>query len=177
VLPAVEGPASVAARDSAPRVEHVVAVRGESSAAEELQRMAVLQLLSVLAAILLAPLVLALVFFRMLPRSAGGAGPLFRVEFIGSQGPGVQPVFVTTPPPAAPAERPQPPAEAPPFLPRDPAEIERLTTTFELGPSYEQETHAHEQREQEQHGALLQHIFEENLQLQEQLAGAPAGAE
>ena len=140
--------------------------------------MAVVQLLSVIAAILLAPLVLALVFFRMLRRSAGSAGALFRVEFIGAQGTGVQPVFVTAPYPPPPAERPRTAAtEEPPFLPRDPAEIEQLTKTFKPGPSYEEEVLVRRQREQEQHGALLKYIFDENLHLQEQLAAAGAKAE
>jgi hypothetical protein len=133
-------------------------------------RVAVVQALSIVVALLVGPLVLLLALGYFLRRQGGRASALFRVEVVNSGLPGViavQQVPVpgqpadTMPPEQAFAEEP-PPAE---YGPAGTAEA------FDLGPTYEEEKRAREAAARQADEAVLRHVFQVNVQLREQIAG------
>jgi hypothetical protein len=134
------------------------------------------QVLSVIGSLVVGPLVLLLALLFVLRRFKG-AGSLLRVEVVNSGTPAI--VY------GGPAAWPAPAggdgaAEA--LTVGAPAEAKEQETTaqpFDLGPTYEEERLQREEAERLREKAVLQHVYEDNVRLREQLdqaegADAPA---
>jgi hypothetical protein len=129
-------------------------------------KMALVQVASILSGLVLGPLVLLAALVVVLRRHGAHSGSLFRVEVVNAQGHGSYSGTVAVPPPGgltAGLEAALPPATA--------ANEEQTAQAFDLGPSYEEEKRAKEEAQRQQEEALLRHIFDENVQLREQIDG------
>ncbi len=126
-------------------------------------------------ALLLTPFVFAAVLLAFL-RRLGGGGALLRIEYINNQPPGNYPNIVlgTLPAgvvlPAAASPAPAPPASVAPAE----SELEPTGQPFDLGPTYEEELQLRQEQAQQQDGAVLRQLFEDNLKLREELKQAEA---
>jgi hypothetical protein len=139
-----------------------------------LYRVALVQLLSVVGSLVVGPLVLLLGRLFVL-RHFKGAGSLLRVEVVNSGTPAPTivyggPAAWPVPLPAAGGDGAQ---EGPPagFGARAVEAKEQATTAqpFELGPTYEEERRQREEAERQREQAVLQHVYEDNVRLREQL--------
>lgn len=137
-----------------------------------LVHVALVQVLSVLGSLVVGPLVLLVALLFVLRRFKG-AGSLLRVEVVNSGTPA--PTFVYGGPAAWPAPaaggdgaEAHPPAEAP-------AEPDTTAQQFDLGPTYEEERLQREEAERLRERAVLQHVYEDNVRLREQLEQPEGG--
>ncbi len=131
-----------------------------------LYSVALVQVLSALGSLVVGPLVLLAALLVVLRRYKG-AGSLLRVEVVNSGTPAPTIIYGgPAPPPAAGDDG----AEA-----RPPAEVGEPETTaqpFDLGLTYEEEQSQREEAERLRERAVLQHVYEDNVRLREQLGQA-----
>ncbi len=130
-----------------------------------LSRIALVQLVSFFAALFIGPLVVVFGLFFLLRRYGARYGPLFRIETTTTH---VGGAYV----PAGPAPA-APPADFDPAALREPAvaavEEESTAETFELGPTFEDERLQQEEAARQREQAMLQHVFEQNMQLRQEI--------
>jgi hypothetical protein len=120
-------------------------------------KMALVQMVSILAGLVLGPLVLLAALAYVLRRNGSYTGSLFRVELVNASIHGLA---------ATSGE----PSLGKPGLPPVAAPAEGSSAQpFDLGPSYEEERRAKEEALLKQEEAVLRHVFDENLRLQEQI--------
>jgi hypothetical protein len=140
-----------------------------------LYRVALVQMLSILGALVLGPLVLLAALCYLLRRYASSPGALFRVEVVNSLPPGM-PLVMAGPGAGQGAARHSGLEIDLDLVPdKDQAEgalegVEESTAEpFELGPSFEEERQLQEAAAQQAEEALLRHIFAQNVRLREQI--------
>jgi hypothetical protein len=132
-------------------------------------RLALVQAASILAGLVLGPLVVFAALVVVLRRYGIHSGSLFRVEVVNASS-GV-------PWAAAPSVPVGPPQAGRALVPaaEGAAGTEQVEAPageyFDLGPSYEEERLAKEETQRQQNEALLRMVFEDNLALREQLEG------
>jgi hypothetical protein len=190
--PKPEKPAAAAPVPAAPVVTAHAHESPEGTAERSdgfLYRVVLVQLLGVVGSLVVGPLVLLLALLVVLRRFKG-TGSLLRVEVVNSGTPA--PTIVYGGPAAWPAPVPAAGGDgaAEVRLPsgfeaitaavetKEP-EVESTAQPFDLGPTYEEERLQREEAERQRELAVLQHVFEDNVRLREelgQLAGADAGA-
>jgi hypothetical protein len=180
--PGAAGAAAAPPPPSAPAPAHPGAENKGEGPSSFLYQVAVVQLVSAIGSLVVGPLVLLLAVLFMLRRFKG-AGSLLRVEVVNSGTPA--PTIVYGGPAAWPA--PVPAAGGDGAEVRLPAGVEALTadangpeveTTaqpFELGPTYEEERRQREEAERQREQAVMQHVYEDNVRLREQLGQLEEG--
>jgi hypothetical protein len=172
--PAVTSPpASILAPTSSDWDRAIPAAEAQEDSSSFVFKVAVVQFVSVLAALFLGPLVLLVALCYVLRRYAANPGSLFRVEVVNTltgpaTGGGHQSAGTGL---ASDAERPFDPQAllAPPAEP-EPQEdsIPNTAQPFDLGMTYEEERRLQQEALLHQEEALLRTIFEQNVQLREQ---------
>jgi hypothetical protein len=132
-----------------------------------LYQVALVHLLSVVGSLVVGSLVLLALLLVL--RRFKGAGSLLRVEVVNSGTP-VWPAPV----PAAGGDGAEvrPPA-GDQALTKEP-EVKTTAQPFELGPTYEEDRRQREEAERQREQAVLQHVYEDNVRLREQLEEGPA---
>jgi hypothetical protein len=130
-----------------------------------------IQVAFIFAVAIVAPVVSIVCFFGLLRRHSKRFGPLFRIDYVGNQ-PVVTGPFTVG---ALGAGQQIPDGgrfqdlQAPAAAAEPAAEPEHTPERFDLGPTFEDERLLKEAQAKQQEEAVLQHLLEENLRLQEQI--------
>jgi hypothetical protein len=138
----------------------------EPAPANVLRDLTLLHALIAVAAFVVGPLLSVLAGVFLLRRFTGRNSPLFRVEFVNNG----QGLALVGPAAGGTVEAHRvavPAAEGPPST----------AQRFDIGPTYEQELLHRQLAEQQKDEATLRHIFEQNLQLLEQIEAQPEADE
>jgi hypothetical protein len=153
----------------APAVAPPAAHAEEGPSRSFLYRIALVQVLSILGALVLGPLVLLAALCYVLRRYTSAPGALFRVEVVNSLAPGT--AMIVPAPAAGQGGVPEVEAAAALAEPAQEAGAPEASTAeqFDLGPTYEEERLLQEAAARQAEEALLRHIYEENVRLREQI--------